>query len=166
MGERRTIMKQRNTAIPAAYLILRSGGGKILMALRANTGYQDGNWNLPSGHVEASESPKQAIIREAAEEIGVDIQPEDLELVHVSHRPKHDNTGDRIDFFFRAKDWRGKPYNAEPSKCAEVRWIHQDDLPEKITPHVRYAIGAAKRGEFYSELDEQWIRKQGVWELG
>lgn len=157
--------KERNKAIPAAYLLLQNNRGELLLALRANTGYQDGSWNVPSGHVEASESPKQAMIREAKEEVGIDLKPEDLELIHLSHRPQHDETGDRIDFFFRATRWQGEAVNAEPHKCAEVRWVNPSLLPDNIIPHVRYAIAAMGIGEFYTELDEKWLKEQGIWML-
>jgi 8-oxo-dGTP pyrophosphatase MutT (NUDIX family) len=157
-------MKERNKAVPAVYLLLTQEG-MILMALRHNTGYQDGNWNVPSGHVEAGESPKAAMIREAKEEIGIDLAPDDLEFVHVSHRPKHDPTGDRIDFFFRARQWAGELKNAEPEKCAQLRWVSPAHLPENVTPHVRYIIEAVERDKMYSELDEQWIRSTGTWLL-
>ncbi len=98
-------MKERNKAIPASYVFLENNRGEILMMLRQNTGYQDGMWNVPSGHMELAESPRAAMVREGKEEVGVDFSPEDLELVHVSHRPKHDNTADRIDFFFRTRRW-------------------------------------------------------------
>jgi len=32
---------------------------KILLSKRYNTGYEDGNWNVPAGHVEEGESVPQ-----------------------------------------------------------------------------------------------------------
>jgi 8-oxo-dGTP diphosphatase len=83
-------MKLRNKAIPAVYLLLEKEG-KILVACRANTGYLDGHYQVPAGHVEESELPTEALIREAKEEIGIDLKPNDLEFVHVSYRPQHDH---------------------------------------------------------------------------
>ena len=61
-------MKTRNKAVPAVYLILERDN-KILIARRANTGYEDGNYQVPAGHVEEAELPTEAVIREAKEEV-------------------------------------------------------------------------------------------------
>ncbi len=58
----------------------------ILLARRYNTGYADGQWSLPAGHVESGESVTAAAVREAREETGVVIRPADLDVVHVMHR--------------------------------------------------------------------------------
>jgi len=71
-------MKTRNKAIPASYLFLEKDG-KILVARRCNTGYQDGKYQIPAGHVEMGELPTEALIRETKEEIGIDLNPADLE---------------------------------------------------------------------------------------
>ena len=50
------MLKDRNKAVPAVYLILKEGD-KILLGRRVNTGYHDGDYTVPSGHVEAGEFP-------------------------------------------------------------------------------------------------------------
>ena len=111
-------MKLRNKAVPAAYILLEKDG-KVLLGRRCNTGYQDGKYQVPAGHVEEGELPSEAIIREAKEEINADIVLVDLKLVHVSYRPKHDDSGDRVDFFFRAERWNGEIKNMEPRLLAD-----------------------------------------------
>jgi ADP-ribose pyrophosphatase YjhB (NUDIX family) len=157
-------MKIRNKAIPAVYVFLEKDG-TILVARRCNTGYQDGNYNVPSGHVEASELPRAAMIREAKEEIGIDLSPENLKLVHVSYRPKHDETGDRVDFFFRATKWSGEVTNMEPNKCDDLKWVKPTQLPASTTPHVREAIESMLSGVMFSELDADWLKSNNVWML-
>jgi 8-oxo-dGTP diphosphatase len=46
-------MDQNN--IPASYLFLERDN-RILLLRRSNTGYEDGNYSLIAGHVEANES--------------------------------------------------------------------------------------------------------------
>ena len=80
--------------IASSYLILVVDG-KILLSRRYQTGYEDGKYSLPAGHVEKGETLTQCMAREASEEIGLMVRPEKFILVHVMHR-KHMDI--RLDF--------------------------------------------------------------------
>src|SRR3989344_1678776 len=144
-------MKERNKAVPAVYLILIRGG-KMLLTRRFNTGYQDGNYDIPSGHVEAGEFPLAAAIREAREEIGIKVKKEDLVLVHTLYRPQMDPTGERIDLFFWAKRWTGEPHIVEPHKCDDIGWFKPKKRPKNMVPHIQIALEAMQKGKLYTEL--------------
>ena len=146
-------MKIRHKAVPAVYLILKKEG-QILLARRCNTGYQDGNYHLPSGPVEESEFPTAALLREAKEEIGIDLSGSELHLAHVLYRLKHDETGDRIDLFFTADTWKGEIKNMEPQKCDDLKWVKLTELPENMTPYIRHTIGCIEKNIFSSELEK------------
>lgn len=158
-------MKKRNKAVPAVYLILLRGE-KVLLGRRQNTGYRDGDWNLPFGHIEEGELPKEAMIREAKEEISLNLLAENLEFVHASYRPKHDETGDRVDFFFLAQDWKGEMVNAEPHKCIELAWFNARDLPLNMPSHVRQILGLLdKEGTSFSEFGVDFLKKHSEYML-
>lgn len=149
---------ERNKAVPASYAILEKNG-QILLGRRINTGYYDGYYTVPSGHVEEGELPIGALIREVKEEIGVDIKTEDVQLIHTMFRAKHDATGQRADYFFLVKKWLGEPVNSEPYKCDELRWFPSEQMPEKMMHHVRYALECRKKGVSYSEIPftSEWL---------
>lgn len=153
-------MAERNKAIPAVYIFLEKDG-KYLIARRFQTGYRDGQYQLPAGHVEAGELPTEAMVREAKEEVGIDVFVHDLELVHISYRPKHDNTDNRVDFFFKAHTWSGEVRNMEPHKCDDLRWVSISELPENVTPHVRVAFESMIKGELFKELDMHFLKENG-----
>ncbi len=143
----------RHKVIPAVYVIFRNGN-KILLLRRANTGYHDGDYSLPSGHVEPNEPAIKAAVREAKEEVGVDIDSKDLRLVHTLHRYSEDPTPhERIDLYFEAAKWQGQPKNAEPHKCDELRWVPVNDIPTNMTPEVRQALAMIAKGITYSDFD-------------
>lgn len=154
-------MKLRNKAVPTVYVLLVKDN-EILVARRYNTGYQDGNYQVPAGHVEEGELPTEALIREAKEEIGIDLTLEDIELVHVSYRPKHDETGDRVDFFFKVKKWSGEIINAEPHKCDDVKWVKIDELPENMTLHIKMGIEAMRDKLFYREINLDLLKAHNL----
>ncbi|MBI4599027.1 NUDIX domain-containing protein [Candidatus Uhrbacteria bacterium] len=140
--------KERFKMIPAVYVLL-AREGKVLLIRRFQTGYCDGMYTLPSGHVDGGESLVTAAVREAAEEVGVRIRPDLMRLSHVRHRNAED--GERLDFFFVAKSWEGEPTNAEPHKCDTLRWEQLQNLPANTLPHVREVITAIGHGETYSD---------------
>ena len=89
------------------------------------------------------------MVREAKEESGIDIKPEDLEVVHVMHR-KCPNE-ERIDFFIQAKYWIGEPKIMESHKCDDLTWFEIDGLPSNVIPYVKQAIECVRNKVAYSE---------------
>jgi 8-oxo-dGTP pyrophosphatase MutT (NUDIX family) len=137
-------MKQRHRSIVDVHLIVRRSG-RILMLRRQNTGYGDGLLHLPSGHLERDESVVDAVIREAAEEVGIEVAPPAVRFRHVMHRA--DPAGDdRVGFFFEADRWRGEPRNLEPEKCAELVWAVPTALPTDTISYPAAAIAHCERG--------------------
>jgi len=113
--------------IPSIYVVLRKEG-KIVFLLRSHTGYKDGTYTLPAGHVEDGESYKQAAVREAFEEVGVRIQPEHLRQVYTMQRDEKEKHV-RVDVFFEAAQWEGEPANMEPEKHGQIAWFKAANLP-------------------------------------
>ncbi|CAN5727927.1 NUDIX domain-containing protein [soil metagenome] len=145
-------MKEYHKARVASFVILERDG-KILLSRRFNTGYADGEYGLPSGHIEPNEYPLEAAIREAKEEVGVGIAAKDLECVHTSYRiNKVDGVGDYVDFFFRTHTWSGEPLNQEPDKCDELVWASLGELPENVIPVLRTALESIHKGIRFSEI--------------
>ena len=87
-------MKKRYESKVAVFLVLTretSKGTEILLQRRCNTGYMDGKYDMAcSGHLESGESFSMAMVREAKEEIGIDIHEKDLNLVSVIHPYEED----------------------------------------------------------------------------
>ncbi|GGK01415.1 DNA mismatch repair protein MutT [Pilimelia anulata] len=135
----------RYRSIVDVHLILVRDG-RILLGLRRNTGYADGHWHLPSGHLEKGESLLAGIIREAEEEIGLRLAAADLRFVQLVH---HADPGEepRVGVFFEATRWTGEPVNAEPHKCAELRWFPAARIPAETLAYPAEAIARYLRGE-------------------
>lgn len=131
-------MNERFKFTPAVFAVMLNGENKVLLHQRFNTGFMDGYYDTPSGHLEAGEAIVDGLIREVKEEIGVGLVADDLELFHVNQNAV-DTDIPYINFFFRAKKWQGTPQILEPEKSNDLGFFAIDSLPN-VTPMVREAI--------------------------
>ncbi|MFF1870647.1 NUDIX domain-containing protein [Streptomyces sp. CB03911] len=120
--------------------------GLVLLGRRRNSSFADGCWHLPAGHLEPGESITAGMAREAREELGIGIDPAGLELLHVLHHLDADDTGGRLQLFFRPVVYTGQVSNREPEKCHELRWWPLDGLPEQVVPYTARALAEIALG--------------------
>ena len=144
--------KKRHMNIPASYLVLTNEDGKVLLLRRYNTGFKDGQYSLVAGHVDEGENFTQALIREAKEEAGITVTPEQVNICHVMHRKSDTDGSERVDVFCIVKNWQGEVENKEPHKCDELSWHDLDSLPDNIIPYIKHALEAIKEQQPYSEF--------------
>lgn len=127
----------------AVYVIFKKDG-KVAFVLRTNTDWMNDHYGLPAGKVEKGETYTQAAIREAKEEVGITLTPDQVKPVLTWQR-HHDDT-DWADVIFEATNWNGELYNAEPEVHGEVAWFSLDALPENVIPELRKMFTAFSEG--------------------
>jgi 8-oxo-dGTP diphosphatase len=132
----------------AVYVMVWNLTGKLLVLQRKDTGWEDGKWTVPSGHVEPGESVLAAAARELEEETGLAAPPLPARAVrHVSLRPDAGYT----DFLIDAGTTSEVPGNTEPHACSDLRWVTAiTDVP--LVFGLEEMMQAASRNDFYSEL--------------
>jgi len=119
-----------------------------MLIRRYNTGWHDGDFSLPAGHVKENESAIQSLIREAKEEVGITTKKEDLKLVHVIHRNKTSDNAEYIDLYFRATKWAGKIKKG--ISCDRIEWHNINSPPKNIIPVVEFVLNKISEGKLYS----------------
>jgi len=134
---------------PVTVHLLFIRDSKILIARRRNTGYRDGEYSIPAGHLDGGETVLAAAAREALEEVGVELDASNLEFAGVMHRLEDD---ERVDFFLRVRSWSGEPFNNEPEKCDDLRWVDLTGLPQNMVPYVRRALANHMQGLPFDEF--------------
>ena len=148
--------------VPASYVaLIRPGGSgpEVLLMLRAGTGYMDDHWALVAGHVESGETCQEAAAREALEEVGVRIDPADLEPLTAMHRSSSTEAVDqRVDFFFACRRWLGEPRLGEPDKAAALGWFSLSGLPDPVVPHELRVLQALAQGQVQAIVSEGFTR--------
>jgi 8-oxo-dGTP diphosphatase len=131
--------------IGAGLLIIRDG--KILMTKRKSA-LGNGEYGTVGGHVEFGEHPTEAAIREAKEELGIEIGNLNfLDCASIIKYGKH-----YIDISFTAEIISGKPKVMEPDKFESVDWYSLDNLPGPIFEPIKAVIGAYKTKQTYFEI--------------
>ena len=124
---------------------IENGKIEILLSLRQNTGNHDGEYDLPGGHVEANEDIFEAMIREAKEEIGVDINRTDLSIIHIYHNFKKDS----LKFVFKTSKYKNEVKNCEENVCKELKWFDINNLPNNIIPGIKREIDNIKNEIYF-----------------
>ncbi|MFE1558332.1 phosphotransferase [Streptomyces sp. NPDC058734] len=131
------------------HLILRRDGEigpEVLLSRRAGPVYASGLWHLPSGHLDPDEDMVAAVIREALEETGVQIETDDVTAaVTVHHRPPTGSRS-RIGVFFEVRRWSGQPRITEPDRCDGMDWYPLNSLPDPMVAYCRAGLDTYRAG--------------------
>lgn len=142
----------RLKVVPSIFTIVEKDD-KFLLLRRANTGYADGWYDLPAGHLEDQEKLQDGAARELAEEAGLTASPADLKLVHV-HQNHTNPENPHYGYIFYAAKWTGEPKIMEPNKCDDMGWFAPDELPEKTLPYTKAAIKALGKDKVSTSYHE------------
>lgn len=140
---------------PAAVYVIIRDKDRILLLKRVGP-WRPGEYVPPSGHVEAKEPLLFAAKRELKEEVGLDVEMDDLVFKFASHRAPHAEELDAreyLDFYFEATTYTGEPRNMEPDKHSEMIWVDYKDLDEyPVVDYVRFAMQMIEQGRPYGEF--------------
>lgn len=134
---------------PVTVHLLFFRGDQVLLLRRFNTGYADGQYSVPAGHLDGDETVVAAARREGLEETGVHIEADAVAFSSVVHRKDGD---ERVDFFVHVRHWQGEPVNTEPDKCDELCWVRVNQLPDNVIPYVKKAIQNHLLGISFNEF--------------
>jgi 8-oxo-dGTP diphosphatase len=132
---------KRKVAVAANIVVYEAG--RALLLRRINTGYRDGWYTTPGGHVEQGETAVETGARELLEETGLVVGPEDLELFHVVTNDFETPEKPYLYLFCKiALDKCHGHYKiTEPDKCDDMNMFPVNNLPENTPDYVRVAIG-------------------------
>ncbi len=123
---------------------------QVLLLRRAHTGYLDGWYALPGGHLQRGEGIVACAIRECFEETGVVLDPARVLPAAVMPYRSADQQG--VDFIMACDAISGEPRLAEPDHFDDMRWFGVDALPPNAAPYIERAIALARSGDWFLEF--------------
>ena len=142
----RAVVGHELLVLPSVSVLLVDGAGRLLLVREA--GHDDG-WGVLGGAVDVGESPAAAAVREAREEIGVDVQL--VRLLDVLGGPDYEVSypnGDRVayvDAVYEARIVRGSPVVSD-GELSELAWFEPGELPGlELSRFARALLSATGR---------------------
>ncbi|NNF40026.1 MAG: 8-oxo-dGTP diphosphatase MutT [Woeseiaceae bacterium] len=101
--------------------ILCDAAGRVLIAERLGDGPFHGLWEFPGGKIAPGESPLQALTRELAEELGIEVN---AAYSFMNLRHEYPDRLVTIEFFI-VNQWRRDPEGREGQA---LRWVKKSQL--------------------------------------
>ena len=97
--------------------------GKVLVCSRPRGSELAAFWEFPGGKTEPGETPREALVREIREELGLEIEPGE-NFWRLDH--DYPDKSVRVTFFFAAlRDPDAEPESRDDQ---EMRWVTPDEL--------------------------------------
>lgn len=143
------IFEQMHKRASSANVMIENSRGELLILKAHYKPY----WSLPGGLIDEADSPRSAATREAQEEIGLTIQPTDLEFACFIDRVS--NVADTYLFVFRLIDPVDPAIKIrlQDDEIAEYDWVSQQQVRDD--KHGDYSLAvknwAADLPETYLE---------------
>ena len=120
--------------VAVAAAVLERPDGSFLLGQRPPGSIYGGWWEFPGGKLEAGESPREALVRELREELGVEVHSAER-LMRYSHA-----YGDRVVWLdmWVVGAWSGEPrsLDGQAFKWIEPARLHEQDILEADQPIV------------------------------
>ena len=106
-------------------VVIRNSKGEFLMQKRVEK--KGGDWGVTGGHPKTGETPKEGIISEVKEELGLDFSKENF----IEYDSGCDGK-DCYKMYFVEKDINLEDITIQEDELTEVKWFSMDKLKEMV----------------------------------
>ncbi|MEC0329108.1 NUDIX domain-containing protein [Paenibacillus macerans] len=129
--------------MPSVAGIIRNEQGEILFGRKHN----EENWGLIAGAIEIGETPAQAMVREASEETGLDIEPERIIGVYGGEEQRFTyGNGHQVEYLaivFECKIKDGQ-LNSNNEEMKELKFFPEDQIPPIVNKYPDYIFSSSQ----------------------
>lgn len=147
----------------AVHMIIMDNN-KILLQKRKGTKLWPGYYALPAGHIDQGENQYEALIREAKEELDIEINPKYIINSYVVLRRNYFEIDGKIlepyiDYYFEIPKYNGIPKIVEKDKCEELIWADINNLPYPFINYEGYFLEDRNIKTYDCKIDGAYQKK-------
>lgn len=130
-GNKTGLTYRKGESIPEGYypmvvmIVIRNSKGEFLMQKRVES--KGGDWGVTGGHPKSGETPKEGIIAEVKEELGLDFSNE----IFIEYDSGCD-LKDCYKMYLVTKDIDLNDIKIQEEELTEVRWFSMDELSHMV----------------------------------
>lgn len=122
--QRRTWSASLDRRFSSAVVLIENEQGELLIV---KSDYKD-HWSLPGGIVDPGESPLEAAVREVEEEVGIKINPENLQLAMVASRHSDEFLTNQFVFFTQLENNVLSEIKLQESEIVSSEFISKSEV--------------------------------------
>ena len=136
-------------------VVIENSKGELLLQKRSKQ--KGGKYGFTGGHAKTGEDSIQGIISETREEIGLELKPEEIELLKTERVDEYDVFHD---VFYVKKDIDKSSLTLQEEKVEDANWYNKDQINEIIQNDMF----------FENHIDEYYeimkiLKEREKWEL-
>ena len=123
------VIERYNNKVPgeftqAVHLWIQNSKGDFLIQKRSmKKRINPGMWSITGGAVDSLEQPEAAVARECKEELGIELKPQDFELMMTVKRPTV-----FVDVYYAKKDIDLKDIVMQQDEVDDVKWVSNEEM--------------------------------------
>ena len=119
-----TSLERKPTFIPVVAAAIYDGEGRLLLQQALPKKRHAGQWEFPGGKVENGETPRFALCREIAEELGIELAEGALVPAGFAEDAGSEGRPALVLMLYTSSDWRGNPH---PNEGQEWGWFTPEE---------------------------------------
>lgn len=132
-------MQNFSTPLLVVAAAIMAPDGTVLLQRRAFGGVHGGLWEFPGGKVDPGETLELALVREIEEELGIAVDPLDLEPLGFASGQTEGESPSRplVILLYTCAKWQGVPRCLEG---AEIGWFDPAEIASLAMPPLDYPL--------------------------
>jgi 8-oxo-dGTP diphosphatase len=130
-------LERKPTFVPVVAAAIRDGAGRLLLQQCLPHKRHAGLWEFPGGKVESGETPRFALCREVAEELGIELAEDALEAVGFAEEAADGGRSALVLFLYTSLRWAGQP---EPREGQGWGWFTAEEALRLPMPAMDRAL--------------------------
>jgi 8-oxo-dGTP diphosphatase len=131
------VLEKKPTTVLVVAAVLRDPQGRLLLQHRPAHKAHGGLWEFPGGKVEIEETPRLALCREIAEELGLALDPDNLQPIGFAESGSDPAGRTLVLMLYSALLWQGQPRGLDGQ---EWGWFTVDEAAALPLPPMDRAL--------------------------